>query len=156
MSHYIEVSAAVRYWDDATVNGVADVGGDLIPFKQGSYWVLVIRLADGMVMEWPTGTAAEVHYKVCDAGEYWLLDSERKRVAEWKGFYVPDDLLANGKGHGDYIILKIGADGLIDGWRKPDVRIASGDDDDGLGWEPLPIADTQTADLFAGQEGGAS
>ena len=140
MSHYIEVSAAVRYWDDATVNGVADEGGDLIPHKQGSYWVPVIRLADGVVMGWPAGTTADIHYKVCDAGEYWLLDEDRKRMAQWSGFYVPDDFLCPvGNGYGDYIILKVGADGAIEGWRTPAIKFVCEceEDSDDLGWTRL-------------------
>ena len=140
MSHYIEVSAAVRYWEDATVNGVEDNGGDLIPHKQGSYWVPVIRLADGVVMDWPAGTTADIHYKVCDAGEYWLLDEERKRVAKWAGFYVPDEFLSHGGGYGDYIILKVGADGAIDGWKNPAIESACECDEDGdSGWTRLLI-----------------
>lgn len=71
-STYIEVSAGVRYWEDASVNGAEDTEGSLIPFRKGDNWEPVIRLADGMVMEWPQGTTADVHFKVCDAGEYWL------------------------------------------------------------------------------------
>lgn len=47
---YIEVSAGVRYWDDATVNGTTDTDGTLIPLRKGDNWEPVIRLADGMVM----------------------------------------------------------------------------------------------------------
>lgn len=53
---YIEVSAAVRYWEDATVNGQEDTDGKLMPLTQGSYWVPVIRLADGQIMNWPNLT----------------------------------------------------------------------------------------------------
>ena len=77
---YVEVSAGVRYWEDATINGTTDTDGKLTPLRKGDNWEPVIRLADGMVMDWPQGTTADVHFKVCDAGEYWLLDDERKRV----------------------------------------------------------------------------
>lgn len=142
MSKYIEVSAAVRYWDDATVNGAQDDSGDLIPCKQGSYWVPVIRLADGVVMDWPQGTTAEIHYKVCDAGEYWLQDENRKRIAKYAGDYVPNDFLAPGaSGYGDYIILKVGPNGAIDGWRKPAIEFACEcDEDSESGWIRLPGA----------------
>lgn len=119
---YLEVSAGVRYWDDAKINDTEDTDGTLIPFRKGENWAPVIRLADGMVMDWPQGTTADVHFKVCDAGEYWLLDAGRKRVAKWAGHYVPDDFLCPGdNGYGDYIILKISVDGLIEKWRTPDV-----------------------------------
>lgn len=135
-STYIQVCAEVRYWEDAEVNGAEDTKGDLIPFRLGNNWCPVIRMADGQVMDWPAGTVADVHYKVCDAGEYWLLNDERKRVAKWAGFYVPSEFLCHGdEGYGDYIILKIGADGLIAKWQTPEVRmICACDEDDQSGW----------------------
>ena len=114
---YIEVSAEVRYWEDAAVNGVEDTAGSLIPLRSGSLWQPVIRLADGVVMDWPQGTTADVHYKVCDQGEYWLQDADRKRVAKWVGRYVPDEVLCPGdRGNSSYIIMKIGPNGAIENW----------------------------------------
>jgi hypothetical protein len=116
---YIEVRARVRYWEDATVNGVDD-DGSRIPFRDGDAWCPVIRLADGVVMDWPQGMTAQIHYKVCDQGEYWLLDANRKQVAKWHGDYVPDDYLCHGDdGYGDYIIFSVGAEGAIVGWEAP-------------------------------------
>ncbi|MCU7370268.1 hypothetical protein PEC18_05130 [Paucibacter sp. O1-1] len=133
---YLEVCAQVRYWEDATVNGAEDTEGTLIPARVNESWRPVIRLADGLVMDWPQGTTADIHYKVCDAGEYWLLDDERKRVAKWAGFYVPGDFLCHGdNGYGDYIILKVGADGLIEKYRAPKIEMNCGcDEDDQSGW----------------------
>ena len=79
---YIEVRAGVRYWEYATINGTTDTDGTLTQLRKGDNWEPVIRLADGMVMDWPQGTTGDVHFKVCDAGEYWLLDDERKRIAD--------------------------------------------------------------------------
>jgi hypothetical protein len=113
------VSAEVRYWEDAQINGVYDTEeGMHIPLKIGNLWKPVIELETGRVLDWPIGTTADIHYKVCDAGEYWLEDAEGARV-KWTGDYVPDDILAGGDGFGDYIILEIGAGGLIAGWRMP-------------------------------------
>ena len=135
---YIEVRAEVRYWEDATVNGQEDADGTLTPARVNESWRPVIRLADGLVMDWPQGTTADIHYKVCDAGEYWLLDDGRKRVAKWAGFYVPGEFLCHGdNGYGDYIILKVGADGLIAGWSAPEIRmVCACDKDDQSGWRP--------------------
>ena len=120
---YIEVRAEVRYWEDATVNGAEDTNGTLIPARVNESWRPVIRLADGLVMDWPQGTTADIHYKVCDAGEYWLQNDDRKRVAKWAGFYVPEDFLCHGdSGYGDYIIFKVGADGQIEGWKQPAIE----------------------------------
>ena len=136
---HIEVTAAVRYWEDATINGVNDDDGTLTPFKRGDCWCPVIRLADGLVIDWPQGMTADIHFKVCDAGEYWLLDEDKKRVAKWAGYYVPDDFLCPGdQGYGDYIILKIGADGHIQGWRTPEIEWICGDEDeDQTRWKKL-------------------
>ncbi len=79
---FIEVCADVRYWYDATVNGAEDTNGTLIPFRKGNSWGAVIRLADGQVMNWPEGMEADIHYKVCDDGEYWLQDESGKRIAK--------------------------------------------------------------------------
>ena len=119
---FLHVAARPRYWEDATVNGETDtVNGDLIPLKSGGVWNLTIELATGRVCQWPQGTTAEVHYKVCDAGEYWLVDEDGKR-AKWAGGYVPDDLLASGNGYCDYIILKISAEGMCEGWIQPELN----------------------------------
>jgi hypothetical protein len=133
---YIEVCAEVRYWEDATVNGAEDTAGTLIPCREGRWWTPVIRLADGLVMDWPQGTTADIHYKVCDAGEYWLLDDKQERVARWAGFYVPGDFLCHGdNGFGDYIILKVGADGLIEKYSAPEIRmVCPCDEGDQSGW----------------------
>lgn len=74
---YIEVSAEVRYWEDSKINGVEDENGTLTPFRSGDLWCPVIRLEDGTVMDWPAGMVADFHFKVCDAGQYWLLDDSR-------------------------------------------------------------------------------
>lgn len=117
---YLHVLADVRYWDDATVNGTIDAEGKLIPRRDGDTWRPVIRLADGQIMDWPEGTAADIHYKVCDAGEYFLADENHTRIAKYKDYYVPDDLLCVGDiGYGDYIIFKVGADGKIIFWQQP-------------------------------------
>jgi hypothetical protein len=133
---YIEVSAEVRYWEDATVNGVEDTDGGLIPFKQGALWRPTIRLSDGAVMDWPVGTVADVHYKVADQGEYWLLGAGAQRVAKWAGYYVPDAFLCHGDtGYGDYIILKINAEGVIQNWTAPDIEFAK--EDEGTNWKRI-------------------
>lgn len=136
---YIEVSANVRYWEDATINGADDTDGTLTPSRNGECWTPVIRLADGVVMDWPQGTVANVHFKVCDQGEYWLQDERRKRIAKWGGHYVPDDFLCPGdNGDGDYIIMKINAEGVIQKWKNPEILwTCSCDENDQFGWKRL-------------------
>jgi len=124
------VSANVRYWEDAEINGrIAGEDGNQVPLKSGNLWEPVIELATGRVIGWPEGTTGDIHFKVCDAGEYWLQDANGNRY-KWKGDYVPDHLLCIGdRGYGDYIILKINSDGIIDGWEMPEIDEAE--------WEKL-------------------
>lgn len=119
-AEFLEVRAEVRYWEDARVDGTKDNGGTLIPFREGDIWAPVIRLSDGLVVGWPAGMTADIHYKVCDQGEYWLLDEGRRRIAKWGDHYVPDDFLCHGaRGYGDYIIFTVGPDGFVKGWKRP-------------------------------------
>ncbi len=121
-ARYMQVAAAPRYWEDATINGESDEDGSRVPHRTGELWLPVIDLRDGRLLDWPQGVEARIHYKVCDAGEYFLLDENRKCLAKWKGFYVPDEFLCHGdNGHGDYIIFKVAPDGVILGWRNPGV-----------------------------------
>lgn len=117
---YIEVSAKVRYWEDAYVNGVEDINGTLVPLRKGDLWCPIIRLEDGVIQGWPVGTTADIHYKVCDQGEYWLLGENMVRIAKLRSDYVPDDFLCHGDtGYDDYIIFKVMESGQIENWEKP-------------------------------------
>ena len=119
---HIEVEAAVRYWEDAAVNGVTDTDGTLIYGREGDLWKIRIELLDGIVEGWPAGIEADIHYKVCDAGEYWLTDDNGKRLAKWRGHYVPDEFLCHGsEGFGDYIIMGVAIGGGIVGYQMPTI-----------------------------------
>lgn len=120
---HIEVEAGVRYWEDATVNGVQ--AADDLPLifgADGDTWRVRIDIGQGKIEGWPLGMEASVHYKVCDAGEYWLTDADGKRVAKWRGYYVPDNYLCHGdEGFGDYIIMEIAGDGSIAEYTQPEL-----------------------------------
>lgn len=113
---FLKVSAHVRHSEDATVNGVEDEKGDLMPLMDGETWCPVIDLETGVIQDWPAGTTADVHYKICDDGEYTLLDSLMQPVIKIEG-YVPSMLAINDNGYGDYIILKIDENGVIEGFK---------------------------------------
>lgn len=135
---FLHVSAGVRYWEDATVNGTEDENGTLIPFRAGGRWCPVIDLDNGLVAGWPEGMTARIHYKVCDDGEYWLADAQGRRTHKYNGDYVPDRFLCHGDtGYGDYIILNVGPDGRIENYRKPSI-------DFGGDWIALPNAQGET------------
>lgn len=136
---YIEVEAEVRYWEDATINGVADDKGVMTPFRRGDMWCPVIRLDDGFVMDWPTGMTADIHFKVCDAGLYWLLSEDRQRIAQWAGYYVPGNFLCHGdNGYGDYIIFSVNGEGLIQKYREPEIEwVCECDEVSQRGWKKV-------------------
>lgn len=116
---FIELEAGVRYWKDAKLNGVEDTDGK-IPCRQSGAWCPIININTGLVIGWPEGVTANIYYKVCDSGFYWLLNSNKERVYKWSDHYVPNDVLCIGSnGHGDYIIFKIDETGHIVNWKKP-------------------------------------
>jgi|ERR1035437_849577 hypothetical protein len=112
----IHVEAGVRYWEDATVNGKEDEHGDLIPCKQGEMWCPIIDIDSGIITNWKQGTKAEVHYKICDAGNYFLQDAEGNTILSIEQDYVPKMMCPKGSGYGDYIIMDIDENGQIANW----------------------------------------
>lgn len=116
---FIKVEAGVRYWEDMVINGEeVSPNGCHVPFKKGDLWCPVIRIDDGNVVDWPKGVNAQVHFKVCDAGNYFLLNKAGKVIASRMDNYVPDGLCHGSKGYGDYIILNIDAEGMIQNYKN--------------------------------------
>jgi hypothetical protein len=113
----LEVNAGVRYWEDATVNGVEDTEGNLIPCREGDRWCPLIDIDTGIIKDWPKGTIADIHYKVCDDGTYLLIDENNNQVLAIENDYVPDILCPKEPGYGDYIIMDIDGDGKIQNWK---------------------------------------
>jgi hypothetical protein len=114
--HYLRAQCGVRYWEDSEVDGVEDTEGQLIPCRVDDYWMPLIDLERGVIINWEIGKTAKVHYKVCDDGVYRLLDKDKNIVKEIDG-YVPDLMCPEGDGFGDYVIMNIDANGKIDKWR---------------------------------------
>lgn len=123
---YLRARCGVRYWEDAIVNGEEDTDGSRIPCRKGTAadndrlgggdWCPTIDLETGKIEGWPEGTTARLHYKVCDDGDYALLDADRNVVKAIDG-YVPDIMCPGDASYGDYVIMTIGADGVIANWR---------------------------------------
>jgi len=112
---YLAARCGVRYWEDAEVNGVKDEDGSLIPCRDGDDWCPVIDIDTGIVQGWPEGTTADIHYKVCDDGEYALRDYAGDTVKRIEG-YVPKIMCPGDNGYGDYVIMQIDGSGKIHGW----------------------------------------
>lgn len=113
---FLQVEAGVRYWEDAMVNGIEDEDGSRIPCRSGDCWAPLIDLDTGKIEAWPSGTTASLHFKVCDAGVYSLLDANKNEVVKIDG-YVPKIMCPGGDGYGDYIIMDVGSNGKIAKWR---------------------------------------
>lgn len=113
---YLYAELGVRYWDDGIVNGIEDDEGQLIPLRKGDYWCLNIDVDGGFIVNWPKGTVADVHYKVCDDGLYILRNEYNKKLFEVEECYVPSILSPGGDGFGDYVIMSIDETGYIDDW----------------------------------------
>lgn len=125
---WLRAECGVRYWEDATVNGVEDTEGTLIPCRHGDAWQPLIDLATGKIDGWPPGTTASIHYKVCDDGAYELLSVNKTVVARREG-YVIAMMCPEGRGYGDYVIMDVGPDGVIAKWAV-DLRAFEEPEDD--------------------------
>ena len=112
---YLQVKAGVRYYEDAEINGFEDKDGTLVPCKIGELWSPLIDIDNGTILNWKPGTIAKIHYKVCDDGEYQLLDNEKNMVKSIEG-YVPRIMCPEENGYGDYIIMNIDGNGKIAKW----------------------------------------
>ena len=127
---HLLVDAGVRYWEDAKINDVEDESGEIVPFKVGDRWQPTIKLDDGIIINWPKGVAANIHFKICDDGKYHLMNQAGEVVRSIEG-YVPAVLCPSRNGYGDYIIMDIDGDGKIQGWKLPlDLEDFTADDED--------------------------
>ena len=113
---FLKASCGVRYWEDSEVNGEPDETGEKIPFRNDDRWEPVIDLDTGIIQGWPKGTTASIHYKVCDAGRYELLDDTKNVVAAIEG-YVPVIMSPAENGYGDYVIMDVDENGKIGQWK---------------------------------------
>lgn len=120
---YLRARCGVRYWEGARVNGERDTDGSRIPCRKGTAadnsrlgggdWCPTIELATGKILNWPEGTTADLHYKVCDDGNYELLNADYEVVKAIDGC-VPAMLC--GDSGDDYVDISIGSDGVIENW----------------------------------------
>ena len=99
--------------------GEEDIPNDF-PLRNGDHWNALVNIDTGKIVDWPADAGAqEIYMKVCDRGTYVLYSSEEK-IATREEDYVPNAVVPGE--WGDYIELKIAADGTITNWpKKPDV-----------------------------------
>jgi hypothetical protein len=110
---YLFAEVGARYWEDATVNGVEDTEGTLIPCRDGDAWKPLIDLETGTIVNWEKGKTAKTHYKSCDSNIFKLLDENKNVIVEIDG-YVIDMMCPVGNGYGDYVIMNIDENGKIE------------------------------------------
>lgn len=117
---YLQVDAGVRYWEDSEINGQEDSSD--IPQMPCVYakrekfrWMPLINVDNGKIINWNKSVNANIHYKVCDDGEYTLLDNDQKVIIKVNG-YVPSILAPSENNFGDYIIMKVDKNGYIQDW----------------------------------------
>lgn len=113
---YLLAEVGARYWEDTEVNGVEDVNGDLIPCRDGEYWKPLIDIETGMILNWEKGKTAKVHYKSCDDNLFKLLDADKNVIATKEGYTI-DMVCPAEQGYGDYVIMSINEDGLIEDFK---------------------------------------
>lgn len=121
----MHVSAGVRYWEDAVINGEEHEegwDGEGVPCKQGETWAPIIDIDNGRITNWEIGKTASIHFKVCDCCSWYFMDSQGNKVAEVINEYVPACLCPEENGYGDYIIMEIDAEGKIQGWEPESVN----------------------------------
>ena len=108
--------------------GEEDIPNDF-PLRKGDHWTALVNIDTGKIVDWPADAGAqELSMKVCDRGTYVLYSNEEK-VATRVEEYVPNAVIPGE--WGDYIELKIAADGTITNWpKKPDVSAFFGGVDD--------------------------
>ncbi len=92
----LEVVAGVRYWENGEVNGKEDTNGE-IPCRVGENWEIKINIETGQILNWEKGNTAKVHYKVCDAGSYTLINEKGEDILEIDDAYVPSCLSIDDK-----------------------------------------------------------
>ena len=113
---FLQVGAGVRYWENGTVDGVEDTDGELMPCIEGENWSPLIELETGKILNWEQGKKASTYYKVCDCCVVSMLDENRVTHKTVEG-YVPSILCPKENGYGDYVIMDIDENGMIQNWK---------------------------------------
>ncbi len=108
----LSVKVNLRHPEDADV-----IGNDgILPCIKGSSWCPEIEIETGKIANWIQGVSASIHFKVVDEGVYDIKDISGETVIHRED-YVPSCLCPKENGYGDYIIMDINKEGMIQGWK---------------------------------------
>lgn len=117
---FLKCSIGARYFEDASIT---DENGDWVEDdneqpkipcynSKEHRWDITIDLDRGQILNWNTGTKAQIHYKSCDDNKIEVLDKSGNTVYYYQG-YVPDILCPDDNGWGDYVIMRVDENGVI-------------------------------------------
>lgn len=115
---FIDVCAAVRYYEDGIINNHSDSNNDPeMPCVNEDYaWCPIIDAETGQIINWKKGNIASLYYKVCDECKITIRIGDTVIYNDEN--YVPDFLCPKEEGYGDYIIMDIDENGFINNWNK--------------------------------------
>lgn len=86
------------------------------PLVTQGMWSGIIDLKAHKLLNWKSEFGGMyLQAKVCDSGTYFLLDKDKKVISKLSG-YVPNGLIPDSDGCGDYIRLQINHEGVIGNW----------------------------------------
>ena len=112
------LKAGVLYWEYSEINGESDTeDGSNVPCRVGELWMPEIDIETGEITNWKEGVKAKIHYKVCDCLGYELKDEKENIILSAENGYVPKTLYPKENGYGDYIIMDINENGIIQNWK---------------------------------------
>lgn len=89
--------------------------------KDKRYIKWLIEVDTGRILNWPQGVFADVFYKVCDQGNYSLLDENKEFIGWVSEDYVPGCLSIEDNGYGDYFSILVNGEGYIQHWNPEKV-----------------------------------
>lgn len=110
---YLSVSVIPRYWEELDDNGS-------FPMKYDEYWRINIEVDTGKILDWPKGETASIYFKVCDCCWVDVVDADGITILEYNG-YVPNILCPKEPGFGDYVIMDINSEGIIQKWNVDEI-----------------------------------
>ena len=90
------------------------------PLVSKGIWSGIINLKTHKLLNWkPEYGSLYLQAKVCDSGTYFLLDKDKKTICKIAD-NVPNGLIPEVDGCGDYIRLRINEDDMINWFEEPD------------------------------------
>lgn len=121
----LELKAHVRHFEDCDMK---DLDGNnifskhRIPFRIGEYWMPVIDLEKGVILNWNGNIRLTTYFKVYDECSFKIV-SNGKTLFEQIDDYVPSILSIDDNGYGDYIYMTINEKGEILNWDEEKAEI---------------------------------